>query len=65
MSSEQAADAPKPPAGDEKQLPVRPAKEGKPKEGKAKAKGGNKASLEVSSHRTTKSSYEQWIGLTR
>jgi threonyl-tRNA synthetase len=48
MSSEQAADAPKPPAGDEKQLPVRPAKEGKPKEAKAKAKGGKNASLEVS-----------------
>jgi hypothetical protein len=50
MSSEQAADAPKPPpAGDEKQLPVHPKKEGKAKEAKPKAKGGNKnAGLEVS-----------------
>lgn len=49
MSSEQAADAPKPPqAGDEKQLPVHPKKEGKAKEAKPKAKGGNKnAGLEV------------------
>jgi threonyl-tRNA synthetase len=49
MSSEQAADAPKPPpAGDEKQLPVHPKKEGKAKETKPKAKGGNKnAGLEL------------------
>lgn len=51
MSSEQAAEAPKP-AGEEKQLPLRPAKEGKvkegkPKDGKAKAKGGKNAGLEV------------------
>lgn len=46
MASEQPADTPKPAAGEEQQLPVRPAKEGKPKDAK-KAKGGKNAGLEV------------------
>ena len=66
MSSEQAVDAPNP-TGEEKQLPLRPAKEGKPKEGKpkgdgkAKAKGGKNAGLEVRSRPSSK----RFVALSR